>query len=139
MCRKVVQTFQQTFKNSDSTKSEQTFQFQRIYKTKPEQYFRLKLMGYSSPTVSTSAANALGDLFIRGIPELNGLCNYQEVGATSVVNTNNFYLGNFYDNFGDFQPIEMLLNDIPLTPFQIFTSLGRTQFIVTFIIELLED
>ncbi len=140
MCRKVIQIYQQTFKNNDPSKFEQTFQFQRIYKTKPEQYFRLKLVGYSSPSLSPTATAAMGDLFLKGLPELNGFCNYQENGVNSVVNTNNFYLGNFYDNYSEFQTIEMLLNDIPLTPFTIFTTgTSATRFLVTFQIELLED
>lgn len=138
MCPKVVSIYQQTFKNNDSSVYAQTFKFQRIYKTKPEQYFRIKCVSFTS---LTSTARGV-DVFMKGVEELCGKCNYQSVGANAASSSenNHFYLGTFSDTNAEYSPMEMLLNNIPLTPFQIYTvgSGVAGLFLVSFQIELLE-
>jgi hypothetical protein len=182
MCRKVIQTYQQTFNNSVPNTNKQTFYFQRIYKTKPEQYFKLKLTtllapnpttftginGTKNPTSTntpfyTDTANPtkitsetmvmnsgeystqiltsslMNEVFLSGIDELRGRCNYMKCASTtSVIQKNDFYLGNLYD-VGLRVPPEIILREIPLDPFTIYVNGNNTQFIVSFLIELLED
>lgn len=182
MCRKVIQTYQQTFNNSVPNTNKQTFQFQRIYKTKPEQYFKLKLTTLLAPnpitytgingakyptstitpfytdtanpnniTSETMVMNSgeyasqiltsslMNEVFLSGIDELKGKCNYMEhATSTSVIQKNDFYLGNLYD-VGLRVPPEIILREIPLDPFTIYVNGNNTQFIVSFIIQLLED
>ena len=155
MSPKVVKTYQQTFKNNNDAATEQTFSFTRIYKTKPNQYFKLKVASIFSPHLSsstitsvtsagtyTSMETLIGDLFLKGIPELSGLCNYQEkYSASNLSATNNhFYLGSLVEPSGS---SEIILDDIPLTPFTIYHYYPLLnvplRFTVSFIIELLED
>ncbi len=180
MCRRVIQTYQQTFNNSVSTVNKQQFKFQRIYKTKPEQYFRLKLTtllapnpttytgingtkkptSTNTPTYDTSVppkitsetmimnsgeystqiltASIMNEVFLSGIPELSGKCNYVSITGTSTVQRNDFYLGSLFD-VGLRVPPEIILREIPLDPFTIWVNGNNSQFIVSFIIELLED
>ncbi len=184
MCRKVIQTYQQTFTNNVSNTNKQTFKFQRIYKTKPEQYFNLKLTTLlapnpttftsynttsskqpkatitptytdtTNPTKITSetmvftqgeqstqilSSSKMNEVFMSGINELNGRCNYMEhSSATSVIQKNDFYLGNLFD-VGLRVPPEIILREIPLDPFTIYVNGNNSLFIVSFLIELLED
>jgi hypothetical protein len=155
MSPKVVKTYQQTFKNNNDLVTEQTFSFTRIYKTKPDQYFRLKVASIFSSFLSTttietvnpagtltSTETNIGDLFLKGIPELSGLCNYQEKSSASniLVTNNHFYLGSLIEQSGS---AEIILDDIPLAPFTIYHHspllIVPLRFTVSFIIELLED
>lgn len=135
MCQKVIAVYQQTFKNSDATVSFQYFNFQRIYKTKPEQYFRVKCVNFTN-LLSTGK---VGEMFLS--PGF-GKCNFQSVGATKAEykENNDFYLGTFQDQFAEYCMMDFLMDDIPLTPFKIYNSAGtNTTFLVSFQIELLED
>ena len=135
MCQKVLAVYQQTFKNNDQNVSLQYFSFQRIYKTKPEQYFRIKCISFSN-LVDTRRT---GDMFLS--PGF-GKCNFQSVGATSALSSesNDMYLGTFADSFAEYCMMDFLMADIPLSPFKIYNSLGtKGAFLVSFQIELLED
>ena len=180
MCPKLIQTYQQTFNNSNPNVSKQQFKFQRIYKTKLEQYFKLKLTtmlapnpttvtsinGIANPTflntptydtsvppkilTETLTMNTgeyktqiiqtalMNEVFLSGIPELTGRCNYFEHIIGSTIQKNDFYLGNLFD-VGLRVPPEIILREIPLDPFTIYVNGISTMFVVSFIIELLED
>ena len=135
MCHKVVRIYRQTFRNSDATKSQQTFFFNRIYKTKQsDQFFRIKVMGISGIAIDTNANNYL---LLRGLPEMTMYSNFQGVSANgSRTNTSDFYLGNLHDR--DFlQENEIILDTLPLNEFVISASLP-CDFTVSFKIELCE-
>lgn len=139
MCR-VLQTYQATFRNSDPHVSIQTFTFARIMKTShtKEQYFRLKVMSihtgqqYPDPFDFNLLQK---ELFLTGFPAICRNCNYQDVGSNAKFDMNYFYLGNLFDK--EYSNVEMILDEIPLSSFQIFsTAIGI--FSVSFQIELLE-
>jgi hypothetical protein len=135
MCQKVIAVYQQTFKNNDEKISFQYFKFQRIYKTKPEQYFRIKCISFSN-LVDT---RRVGEMFLS--PGF-GKCNYQSVGATTALSSdsNDMYLGTFADSFAEYCMMDFLMDDIPLSTFKIYNSAGSPgRFLVSFQIELLED
>ena len=135
MCYKVVQTYQQTFKNNDVAAKEQTFRFQRVYKTNSSQKFRIKCTYFTTLTNT----NRMGEIFIKGLPELNGRCNYLSVGgADANVENNGFFLGTFNDTSAEYSMTEMMLNEIPFSPFQIYTTGTAGLFLVSFVIEVLE-
>lgn len=135
MCHKVVRIYRQTFRNSDPTKSQQTFMFNRIYKTKQsDQFFRISVMGISGIAAD---ANANNYLILRGLPEMTMYSNFQAISATGVrTNTSDFYLGNLFDR--EFlQGNEVILDNLPLNEFVISSSLP-CDFTVSFKIELCE-
>lgn len=135
MCPRVVAIYQQTFKNNDAAAAQQTFKFQRIYKTKPNQSFRMKMVYFTTLTNTTR----LGEIFLRGIPEINGKCNYLSVGGAGLeVENNGWHLGNFNDTSAEYSTIEVMLDEIPFTPFQIYTTGTAGVFVISFQIEVLE-
>ena len=135
MCHKVVRIYRQTFRNSDATKSQQSFLFNRIYKTKQsDQFFRISVMGISGIAADTNANNYL---LLRNLPEMTMYSNFQAISATGVrTTTSDFYLGNLHDR--DFlQDNTVILDTLPLNEFVISASLP-CDFTVSFKIELCE-
>jgi len=132
MCQKVVETFQQTFHCSTASTSAM-FNFTRVMKHKPEQHFRLRVVYFSNLTTSPSA----GLWFISyGF----GKCNYQEVAnGVKVGENNDYFLGTFSDSSAESTPCELLLDEVFLTPFRIYTKDGvAAKLLVSFQIDLLE-
>ena len=85
MCHKTVKIYRQTFRNSDPTKSQQTFMFNRIYKTKQsDQFFRISVMGISGIAADGNANNYL---LLKNLPEMTMYSNFQAVSATGVLRT----------------------------------------------------
>ena len=134
MCQKVVQTYQQTFHCSTPSTSA-LFNFTRVMKMKPEQYFRVKLVYFSNlTTVASSGLWFLSYGF--------GKCNFQEVNGltgTRVSENNDYFLGTFSDSAAETSPCELIIDDVLITPFRIYTKDGQAaRFVVSFQIDLLE-
>lgn len=135
MCYKVVKIYHQTFRNSDATKSQQAFNFTRIYKTKQsDQFFRIKCIGISGIAADPLANNYL---LLRNLPEFSNFSNFQSSRANgSRTTTNDYYLGSLSDR--DFlQDNEIMIDQIPLNDFIISASVA-CDFTVSFKIELCE-
>ena len=80
----------------------------------------------------------LGEVFLKGIPELNGKCNFLSVSADNTVENNGFFLGTFGDTSAEHSTMTVMLDEVPFTPFQIYTTGTAGIFLVTFQIEVLE-
>ena len=133
MCPSVVKIYHQTFRNGDATKREQQFAFQRIYKTKPKQHFKVKLLGITGGEHLIDQQNLL---FMKGIPELTSFGNFQEIDLAGVVTRRcDLYLGNLNDR--DYLDLELIVDEIPLTPFKLSCDVACA-FSVSFQIELME-
>ena len=137
MCPKIIQTYQQTFGCSTASTSG-LFNFTRVMKQNPEQFFRLKVVYFSNlQNVSTPGLWFLKYGF--------GKCNYQEVNNLGVKTSenNDFFLGTCSDNSAEFGGFQMLIDEINTTPFQIYNTdksvAAQTKFIVSFQIDLLEN
>ena len=134
MCPKIVKIYHQTFRNGDATKREQQFAFQRIYKTKQMQHFKVKLLGVTGGQHSIDQQNLL---FLKGIPEMTTYGNFEEVDSLgNVTRKCDLYLGNLNDR--DYLEIELLLDEIPLTPFKLVSDTACA-FSVSFQIELIDS
>ena len=131
MCPKVVKIYHQTFRNGDATKNEQQFAFQRIYKTKQVQYFKVKLLGITGGQHLIDTKNLL---FMKGIPEVTTFGNFEEIdSAGNITRRCDFYLGNLNDR--DYLDVELIVDEIPLTPFKLYCD-AACAFSVSFQIEL---
>ena len=98
------------------------------------QYFKIKLLGITGGEHSVVTRNLL---FLKGHAELTSYSNFQEIDATRhYVQHYDLYLGNLNDR--DYLDIEILLDEIPLSPFTLFCDLP-CEFSATFQIELLEE
>jgi hypothetical protein len=133
MCERVTRIFHQTFRNGDATKTSQKFSFQRIYKTRTNQHFRLKLMGVTGGQHSVDTQNLI---FLKGIPELTTFCSFTEIDTARKESKKcDMYLGNLNDR--DYLDLEIIVDEVPMTPFTISCDVA-CQFSVTFQIELIE-
>ena len=113
MCQKVVATFQQTFQNNDDSIKRAEFRFNRIYKSKPEQYFRVKCVSLSSIVRTTKFGSDnphCGEMYLYGLSAFNRNCNFKSDSA----NDNRMYLG---DLNGSIPECFFILDEIPLDPF----------------------
>ena len=134
MCSKIAKIYHQTFRNGDATKREQQFAFQRVYKTKQAQYFKVKLLGITGGEHLIDQQNLL---FMKGIPEMTSYGNFEEVNSLgNVTRKNDLYLGNLNDR--DYLDLELLLDEIPLTPFKLSCDVACA-FSVSFQIELIDS
>ncbi len=134
MCQKIVETYQQTFYCSTASTSA-TFNFTRLLKQKHNQHFRVKVVYFSSLNTSPTA----GLWFLSyGF----GKCNFQEINGVTgakVGESNDYFLGTFSDNGAESSPCELLVDEVFLTPFRIYTKDGvAAKFLVSFQIDLLE-
>ena len=131
MCNsKLKKIYQQGFAYSADIPSARTMShtFQRIYKSKPEEYFKIKV-------IATTSAD---DIYMVDFAPINAIANFETtlvVGGVRSINSNNyFYLGN--------QAIvpEVIVADIPLSPFRIVNMAhdALEDYSVVFQIELWE-
>ena len=140
MCHKVVSTFQQTFVNADASLQSQIFAFNRIYKSKPQQYFRISCVALTSisPSTKTIASSIhCGEMYLTGLPNLNKNCNLLGVDSGDIKHYSNaFYLGNlnYPGNINSF----FMIDEIPLDNFSIANRQYPGQYTVSFHIELIE-
>ena len=127
MC-KLIKIYQQTFAN-DSVSSP-TFikhHFNRVYKDKAEQYYKIKPI-----FVSTTSP-----LFMIDFPQINSLCNYDSSdGLLTIESSNHFFLGSLSSQYIP----EMIVDDIPLTDFRIVNEddTAVADYTLVFQIELWE-
>jgi len=120
------QTFSYAFDVGTSTKN--THNFQRVYKTSSNEYFKMKVIGVQSTD----------QLFMEGFAPFTTVSNYEVLtvvnAETKRQNKNLFYLGN--------QAIapEVLVDEIPLSPFNITNAYSNTlnEYTIVFQIELWE-
>jgi hypothetical protein len=129
MCSKQVKKiYQQTFIfDGVGTFQSVNHHFNRVYKQKPEQYFRIK-------PVYVSASNPL---VMQKFAQINSLCNYDETNGTNQTESSNkFFLGSSSSN----HLIEMIVDNIDISEFTISYENGSTlgKYIIVFQIELLE-
>ena len=136
MCHKVIATYQQTFQNTNDLTRKSNFRFNRIYKSKPEQFFRVKCVGLSSIDES-SKYNVLsnpthsGEMYLSGLQALNKNCNFKNATEED----NRLYLG---DLNGSIPDSVFIVDSIPLDNFTIYNSNHDGLFTVCFHIELIE-
>ena len=132
MCPSLVKIYQQTF-TYDGVGDKQTVShhFNRVYKTKQEGFFKLKVL-----YVSTTEP-----LLLSNCSAINALSNFDEVildaeGNQSHVSSNHFYLGRLENCCF----AEIMIDDIPISPFQIknISLTNLADYVVTFQIELWE-
>ena len=141
MCQKVVATFQQTFQNNDDSIKRAEFRFNRIYKSKPEQYFRVKCVSLSS-IVRTSKFGLdnphCGEMYLYGLSAFNRNCNFKSnsVKVSHSANDNRMYLGDL--NGSTIPDCYFILDDIPLDNFFIQNDNFDGFFTVCFHIELID-
>ena len=129
MCHKVIATFQQTFQNNDETIKRAEFRFNRIYKSKPEQYFRVKCISLSSivRTTKLGADNPhCGEMYLYGLSAFNRSCNFKSDSA----NDNRTYLGDL--NGATIPHCYFILDEIPLDNFFIQNDNFDGYFTVAF-------
>lgn len=136
MCHKVIATYQQTFQNTNHSEKAAVFKFNRIYKSKPEQYFRLKCVSLSSVAESTKYSapdnKHCGEMFLSGLQAINKSCNF----TNETEQDNRMYLG---DLNGTGAPNSyFILDEIPLDNFTIYNINFQGSFTVCFHIELIE-
>ena len=129
MCsQKITKIYQQTF-TYDGTGSFHSVDhhFNRVYKQKPGQYFKIKPI-----YVSTTEP-----LLMRNFSQINALCNFDETNGTKVIaSSNHFFLGSSSTNHS----IEMIVDDINISDFTISYENGLTldKYTIVFQIELYE-
>ena len=127
MCA-LIKIYQQTFVN-DSVSSP-TFikhHFNRVYKDKAEQYFKIKPI-----FVSTTSP-----LFMIDFPQINSLCNHDTSdGLFTIESSNHFFLGSISSQYIP----EMIVDDISLTDFRIVNEVDTVvaDYTLVFQIELWE-
>jgi hypothetical protein len=129
MCsQQVKKIFQQTFTyDGTGTFHSVNHHFNRVYKSKPEQHFRIKPI-----YVSTTEP-----LLMRNFSQINSLCNYDETNGTKVIaSSNHFFLGSSSSNLS----IEMMVEEIDISDFTISYENGLTldKYTIVFQIELFE-
>ena len=112
MCNKVVKIYQQSFSYEEpasSTVEIVSHRFNRIYKTKKEQFFKIKCV----------TTNATQILLLSGLSQINGLCNYENIDVTGNLGSfNHFYLGNSSNQCVP----EIIIDEIPLSNFNIINT-----------------
>ena len=132
MCPTLVKIYQQTF-TYDGVGDKQTVShhFNRVYKTKQEGFFKLKVL-----YVSTTEP-----LLLSNCSAINALSNFDEViqdaeGIQTHGSSNHFYLG----RLGNCSFAEVIIDDIPISPFEIMniSLTNLADYTVTFQIELWE-
>ena len=142
MCPKLIDSYQQTFYCS-TAQTTATFNFTRVFKQKPEQFFRIKLIYFSN--LNTTPVQGLWFLRYGYVK-----CNFLEVsGSTPLCDNTDFYLGSFSDNGAETVPFEMIVQEIVTSPFQVYgrgptvggfaTAATATPFLLSFQIDVLEN
>ena len=140
MCHKVIATYQQTFQNNDPTVNKPIFRFNRIYKSKPEQFFRVKCVSLSSVNKYRNPSGApapgeysqnLGEMYLTGLQSFNKNCNFK----SDTEEDNRLYLG---DLNGIVPDCHFIVDSIPLDNFTIFNSHAYGKFTACFHIELID-
>ena len=129
MCR-LKKIYQQTFVYSADTPSatSNSHTFQRIYKSKPEEYFKINVI----------ATTSVDDIYVVDFAHFNAISNLETIvvvsGVTTTSSSNYFHLGN------QAIPPEIIADDIPLSPFRIVNMAGDglEDYTVVFQIELWE-
>jgi len=130
MCSKQVKKiYQQTF-IFDGIGSFQSVNhhFNRVYKQKTDQYFRIKPVYISSTE----------PLVMQNFAQINSLCNYDVTNGTNKTESSNkFFLGN---SSSSNNLIEMIVDNIDINEFTISYENGSTlgKYIIVYQIELLE-
>ncbi len=141
MCHKVIATYQQTFQNTSYLSKNGYFKFDRIYKSKPEQYFNVKCCSLTSVVKSTkidpTAENShCGEMYLIGLPAINKSCNFSTQSLLSeITQDNRCYLGNLN---GDVNDSGFIVNEIPLDLFILYNDNFAGTFTVCFHIELIQ-
>jgi hypothetical protein len=125
MCR-TVRIYHQTFFKSVATGNTATYKFTRVMKTNPKQYFHVKV------SVSKTNDADKGSMFLKNIPNINMNCN--SVDFHSLGENNHLYLGRIED--GHNYVANLIMDEIPLDPFVLFSNEPNTGFVVSFQIEL---
>ena len=127
MCPTLVKIYQQTFTydGGGSTKSV-SHHFNRVYKTKQEGFFKLKVLYVST----------VEPLLLSNCAPINSLSNFDEVIQGGNSSSNHFYLGRL-ENCGY---SEVMIDDIPISPFQVenISLTNLADYVVVFQIELWE-
>ena len=129
MC-KLKKIYQQGFVYSADTPSATSMShtFQRYYKSKPEEYFKVKVI----------SVNCEDEIFMVDFAPINAIANYETIIVISGVETtksnNYFFLGN-----QSISP-EVIVDDVPLSPFKIVNMANDAlaEYSVVFQIELWE-
>jgi uncharacterized protein involved in tellurium resistance len=129
MCsQQVKKIFQQTFiYDGTGTFHSVNHHFNRVYKSKPEQFFKIKPI-YISTTEP---------LVMRNFSQINSLCNYDETNGNKIIaSSNKFFLGSSSSNLS----IEMMVDEIDINDFTISYENGTTldKYTIVFQIELFE-
>jgi hypothetical protein len=131
MCHKVIATYQQTFQNNDPNVNKPIFRFNRIYKSKPEQFFRVKCVSLSSVPKYAADTKICGEMYLTGLQAFNKNCNFK----SETEEDNRLYLG---DLNGIVPDCHFIVDSIPLDNFTIFNNNFEGIFTACFHIELIE-
>ena len=127
MC-KLIKIYQQTFTyNGAGTLTTVSHHFNRVYKTKSEQYFKIKPIYVST----------VEPLLMTDFNQINSVCNYEKTdGSQSIGSSNKFYLGCFTSHHSP----EVIVDEIPLSNFRIVNTDGDAldDYMLVFQIELWE-
>jgi hypothetical protein len=123
MCR-TVRIYHQTFIKSEATGNTATLNFSRVMKTHPKQYFHVKA------SVSKTNDADTGSMFLKNLPNVNMNCNT----VNTLGENNHLYLGRIEDRHN--YVANIIMDEIPLSPFVLFSNEPNSGFVVSFQIEL---
>jgi hypothetical protein len=123
MCR-TVRIYHQTFIKSVATGNSASFNFSRVMKTNPKHYFHVKV------SVSKTNDADTGSMFLKNLPNVNMNCN----SVDDLGENNHLYIGRIDD--GNSYIANLMMDELPLDPFVLFSNVANTGFVVSFQIEL---